>query len=126
MREKGVVKWFNAAKGYGFIQPSDGGKDVFVHISAVQRAGLNDLREGEQVRENVDGMWDGARGALTLRGTAIVERIRAPMMLAVSPTSRSACAAAPRSSRSTRRASTSSSCSPATASCSATPSTRWC
>ncbi|MBL8568628.1 MAG: cold-shock protein [Phreatobacter sp.] len=45
----GTVKWFNPQKGYGFIQPSDGGKDVFVHISAVQRAGLNDLREGEQV-----------------------------------------------------------------------------
>ena len=45
----GTVKWFNAQKGFGFIQPSDGGKDVFVHISAVQRAGLNDLREGEQV-----------------------------------------------------------------------------
>ncbi|MFN3855489.1 MAG: cold-shock protein [Phreatobacter sp.] len=45
----GTVKWFNPQKGYGFIQPSDGGKDVFVHISAVQRAGLNDLREGEQL-----------------------------------------------------------------------------
>ena len=45
----GTVKWFNPQKGYGFIQPSDGGKDVFVHISAVQRAGLNDLREGEEV-----------------------------------------------------------------------------
>lgn len=45
----GTVKWFNPQKGYGFIQPADGGKDVFVHISAVQRAGLNDLREGEQV-----------------------------------------------------------------------------
>ena len=45
----GTVKWFNPQKGYGFIQPSDGGKDVFVHISAVQRAGLNDLREGETV-----------------------------------------------------------------------------
>ncbi|QCI66633.1 cold-shock protein [Phreatobacter stygius] len=45
----GTVKWFNPQKGYGFIQPADGGKDVFVHISAVQRAGLNDLREGEKV-----------------------------------------------------------------------------
>jgi cold shock protein len=45
----GTVKWFNPQKGYGFIQPDDGGKDVFVHISAVQRAGLNDLREGEKV-----------------------------------------------------------------------------
>jgi cold shock protein len=45
----GTVKWFNATKGYGFIQPSDGGKDVFVHISAVQRAGLTALNEGQRV-----------------------------------------------------------------------------
>jgi len=47
--QKGTVKWFNAEKGYGFIQPSDGGKDVFVHISAVERAGLSGLAEGQQV-----------------------------------------------------------------------------
>ncbi|MBM3566509.1 MAG: cold-shock protein [Alphaproteobacteria bacterium] len=45
----GTVKWFNPTKGYGFIQPSDGGKDVFVHITAVQRAGLDTLREGQKV-----------------------------------------------------------------------------
>jgi CspA family cold shock protein len=45
----GTVKWFNAQKGYGFIQPEDGSKDVFVHISAVERAGMNDLREGQKV-----------------------------------------------------------------------------
>jgi len=45
----GTVKWFNAQKGYGFIQPDDGDKDVFVHISAVERAGLRDLREGQKV-----------------------------------------------------------------------------
>ena len=45
----GTVKWFNAQKGYGFIQPSDGGKDVFVHISAVERAGLGTLSEGQKV-----------------------------------------------------------------------------
>ena len=45
----GTVKWFNATKGYGFIQPDDGGKDVFVHISAVERAGLRELREGQRV-----------------------------------------------------------------------------
>lgn len=45
----GTVKWFNAQKGYGFIQPDDGTKDVFVHISAVERAGFNDLREGQKV-----------------------------------------------------------------------------
>ena len=45
----GTVKWFNAQKGYGFIQPDDGDKDVFVHISAVERAGLRDLRENQKV-----------------------------------------------------------------------------
>jgi CspA family cold shock protein len=46
---KGTVKWFNAQKGYGFIQPEDGSKDVFVHISAVERAGLYELKEGQKV-----------------------------------------------------------------------------
>ena len=45
----GIVKWFNATKGFGFIQPDSGGKDVFVHISAVERAGLNTLNEGVKV-----------------------------------------------------------------------------
>lgn len=45
----GTVKWFNPTKGYGFIQPSDGGKDAFVHISAVERAGLQTLNEGQKV-----------------------------------------------------------------------------
>ena len=45
----GTVKWFNNVKGYGFIQPQDGGKDVFVHISAVERAGLRSLNEGQKV-----------------------------------------------------------------------------
>ena len=45
----GTVKWFNAQKGYGFIQPEGGGKDVFVHISAVERAGMSDLREGQKI-----------------------------------------------------------------------------
>lgn len=45
----GTVKWFNATKGYGFIQPDQGGSDVFVHISAVEQAGLNGLREGQRV-----------------------------------------------------------------------------
>jgi cold shock protein len=47
---KGTVKWFNTTKGYGFIQPQGGGKDIFVHISAVERAGLNSLNEGQVVQ----------------------------------------------------------------------------
>ena len=45
----GTVKWFNATKGFGFIQPDDGGTDVFVHISAVERAGLSSLNEGQKI-----------------------------------------------------------------------------
>ena len=45
----GTVKWFNATKGFGFIQPDSGGKDVFVHISAVERAGLHGLNEGQKI-----------------------------------------------------------------------------
>ena len=48
-RTIGTVKWFNGTKGYGFIQPDAGGADVFVHISAVERAGLRDLREGQKL-----------------------------------------------------------------------------
>jgi cold shock protein len=49
----GTVKWFNATKGYGFIQPDNGGKDVFVHISAVERAGLSSLNEGAKISYDV-------------------------------------------------------------------------
>lgn len=50
----GTVKWFNAQKGYGFIQPETGDKDVFVHISAVERSGLGSLNEGQKVRYEVE------------------------------------------------------------------------
>jgi CspA family cold shock protein len=50
---KGTVKWFNPTKGYGFLQPQGGGKDVFVHISAVERAGLNTLNEGQIVEYEI-------------------------------------------------------------------------
>jgi len=49
----GTVKWFNPTKGYGFIQPQGGGQDVFVHISAVERAGLSTLNEGQQVEYEI-------------------------------------------------------------------------
>jgi cold shock protein len=50
---QGIVKWFNGQKGFGFIQPDDGGKDVFVHISAVERAGMHGLNEGQRVSFDV-------------------------------------------------------------------------
>jgi cold shock protein len=53
MMATGTVKWFNPSKGYGFIAPQDGGKDVFVHISAVERAGLTSLNEGQVVEYEV-------------------------------------------------------------------------
>jgi len=56
----GIVKWFNATKGFGFIQPDDGGNDVFVHISAVERAGLSRLAEGQKVSYEV--VVDSKRG----------------------------------------------------------------
>jgi CspA family cold shock protein len=49
----GTVKWYNRTKGYGFIQPDDGGKDVFVHVSAVERSGLFDLNEGQKLSYEV-------------------------------------------------------------------------
>jgi CspA family cold shock protein len=50
---QGTVKWFNATKGFGFIQPDDGSKDVFVHISAVERAGMHSLNEGQKVSYDI-------------------------------------------------------------------------
>ena len=59
----GTVKWINATKGYGFIEPEDGGKDVFVHVSAVERAGLTGLREGQKVEFEVVPGRDGRSAA---------------------------------------------------------------
>lgn len=59
----GTVKWFNPTKGFGFIRPSDGAKDVFVHISAVERAGLSTLVEGQRV--NYDVVTERGRTAAT-------------------------------------------------------------
>jgi len=50
---QGTVKWFNGQKGFGFIQPDDGGKDVFVHVSAVERAGMRGLNEGQKIEFDV-------------------------------------------------------------------------
>jgi len=63
----GTVKWFNSTKGYGFIQPDDGSKDVFVHISAVQRAGLNTLAEGQKVQFELTRGKDGKTSADNLK-----------------------------------------------------------
>jgi cold shock protein len=64
----GTVKWFNSQKGYGFIQPSDGSKDVFVHISAVERAGMSSLNEGQKVSyELVTDRQRGKTSAENLR-----------------------------------------------------------
>ena len=54
MAQTGTVKFFNIQKGFGFIAPDDGSKDVFVHISAVERSGMNDLREGQKVEFEVE------------------------------------------------------------------------
>jgi cold shock protein len=62
----GTVKWFNATKGYGFIMPQDGGKDVFVHITAVQAAGLRGLNEGQRVSYEVN-MERGKEAATNLQ-----------------------------------------------------------
>ncbi|MBI6629769.1 cold-shock protein [Pontibaca salina] len=63
----GSVKWFNTIKGYGFIAPDDGGKDVFVHISAVERSGLTGLAENQKVEFDLDEGRDGRQLAANLR-----------------------------------------------------------
>lgn len=63
----GTVKWFNGVKGYGFIQPEDGSKDVFVHISAVERSDLGSLREGQRVSFDLERGRQGKVAAVNLR-----------------------------------------------------------
>ncbi len=64
----GTVKWFNATKGFGFIQPDNGGKDVFLHISALERAGLREIADGAKVSFELESGRDGrtSAGNLTL------------------------------------------------------------
>jgi len=62
----GTVKWFNTTKGYGFIAPETGGKDIFVHISAVQKAGIRSLNEGERVGFEIDQQQGGRLAAINL------------------------------------------------------------
>jgi len=63
----GTVKWFNPTKGFGFIQPEDGSKDAFVHISAVERAGLDSLNEGQKVSYDVQAGQNGKSSAENLK-----------------------------------------------------------
>ena len=64
---KGTVKWFNTTKGYGFIAPETGGKDVFVHISAVQKAGMRSLNEGQVLAFQVEQQQNGRAAAVDLQ-----------------------------------------------------------
>ena len=63
----GTVKWFNATKGFGFIEPESGGKDVFVHITAVQSAGLPGLDDGQKVTYEIEAGRDGRESAAQLQ-----------------------------------------------------------
>ena len=63
----GTVKWFNSKKGFGFIVPNDGSKDVFVHISAVERAGLQTLNEGQKVSFDLEAGKQGKTSAVNLK-----------------------------------------------------------
>ena len=63
----GTVKWFNAQKGYGFIAPDEGGKDVFVHITAVRAAGLDGLKDDQRVAFDIEAGRDGRSSAANLR-----------------------------------------------------------
>jgi cold shock protein len=63
----GTVKWFNAQKGFGFIQPDDGSKDVFVHISTVERSGIGNLHEGQKLSYDIERGREGKTAAVNLK-----------------------------------------------------------
>ena len=65
-QHSGTVKWFNDQKGFGFIQPDEGGEDTFVHISAVERAGLSSLNEGQKVSFEIEKGRDGRASATNI------------------------------------------------------------
>jgi CspA family cold shock protein len=67
MMSTGTVKWFNPSKGYGFIEPDDGSKDVFVHISAVERSGMGNLREGQRLSFELERGQQGKVSAVNLQ-----------------------------------------------------------
>ena len=64
---KGMIKWFNSNKGFGFIEPEDKSQDVFVHITAVQNSGLNGLSEGQQISYDLETASNGKTSAVNLR-----------------------------------------------------------
>lgn len=64
---KGIVKWFNQGKGFGFLAPEDGGKDVFIHASALERAGINGLAEGQKIEYELGAGRDGRTSAENVR-----------------------------------------------------------
>src|SRR4029079_6290146 len=86
----GTVKWFNAQKGYGFIEPSDGGNDVFVHISAVERAGLSSLKEGQKIKYEVarDRGHDSAATLSLVSQPCIIHPLSARPAHTIHPSSR--------------------------------------
>jgi len=70
MSKTGTVKWFNGQKGYGFIEPEDGGKDVFVHISAVERSGMQSLNDGQKVSFDLEtDQRSGKQAAVNLKSS---------------------------------------------------------
>lgn len=65
--QTGTIKWFDSAKGYGFVEPSDGSKDVFLHISAVEKAGLRTLKEGQKISYNTESNNQGKSSAVDIK-----------------------------------------------------------